>query len=258
MKLKSTIIVASIILLVSSCSKEESFPGINWSTFRPGNKILLMEGPENITFTWKEENLVKMTTSSDPSYKYFYDDSNRISTIECYDCGVLEDRTDFIYDGDELHEVLCYVNLENNAPELESKHSIIYSGNRIKTIESNYYRGQNDDEIISSYTWNGDNVTKIECIDNGFITVYDIEYDSKNSPFYGCFIYGFDPVLTFRDAFSKNNYTRIKVHSIDVKGHKSDTETLQTATYTYSNDGFPMTMTVNDAGSSFRWNIFYK
>ena len=220
----------------------------------------------------KVKLLETMTNSDGDSYKFAYDEQNRISKIFEYYEGSLSNTKPLIYSGNNLVE-LGFV--PRNTISSYWTYEYTKSGNTITITETNWLisSGSIVHTNIVTLTLNSDGLPVKEVSDSGETTFqYDrngnimkrlsdsgtdeMKYDDKKSPFYNC--------KTPKWWLQSNYLGSVGIHHniteyawMDDEGYNGKT----TYTYVYDSDGFPAQATVivyDDKGvKSNEWEAMY-
>ena len=194
-------------------------------------------------FSYNDERLIQVDNyESDVCMKYRYDYKDRLSeAISSYN-GVLMEKYEFEYDGNELSDIKLTIYedmaLSNDnrmnplrymLPELSLKS--IKNAAKKTPLRSNIV-------VEIDIDWEGNNISELELEIGDLSEKLVFEYDNKKNPFRGFLGLYFDELIFAHGNFaSKNNVTKI-ITTEEYKGiSATDTEVIS---YTY--DGkFPVT-----------------
>lgn len=233
---------------------------------------------------WDKEQLKKIEFYM-PSYEgeielkaeeyYTYNDNSQITRIEDFGHG---EYIEYIYDGDKITKARAY-----DEGELFEDWRFSYENNKISKIElvfgdyktsdnklnplkialpnelSNHIRNYMRNTILNhrsdvyiELTWDGDNISNIEEVVDGYRLIIDLKYDNKLNPFYN--FLGLNAESYVDELYgSKNNVTQI------VYTHYSDGETYNEVTnYSYNYDGDYPTVIRQNGSSSMVWYYEYE
>lgn len=194
-------------------------------------------------FSYNGDRLIQVDNyESDVCMKYRYDHKDRLSEATFSYNGVLMEKYDFEYDGNELSDIKWTIYedwaLSNDnrmnplrymLPEL-SLESIKKAAKK-SPLRSNVV-------IEIDIDWEGNNISELEYDAGDYSEKLVFEYDNKKNPFRGFLGLYFDELIFAHGNFaSKNNVTKI-ITTEEYKGiSATDTEVIS---YTY--DGkFPVT-----------------
>lgn len=205
-------------------------------------------------FTYNEKGQLTRVDDydADEYVEYSYGSNNKLTKAKYYCEGELEEDWKFTYDGDKISRIdLVY----------EAKSSMKTNINPISIIlpfESADYvcdlmRGnalKNRDGFYVELTWDKDNISKMEGVEDGDRTVIDFKYDNKLNPFnnfWGLY------VEDYFDCYgSKNNVTQA-VYTYYEDG-ESDNEVIN---YSYNYDGdYPIVK--KETGGGTTWYYEYQ
>ena len=186
-------------------------------------------------FTYNDKGLVTRVDefTHDLYVEYSYDSNNKLTKARMYEDDELSEDWKFTYDGDKISRIdLVY----------EAKSSMKTNINPISIIlpfeSADYVCDLMRDNALKSrngfyveLTWDKDNISKMEGVEDGDRAVIDFKYDNKLNPFND--IWGTSVEDYFEDCYgSKNNVTQA-VYTYYEDG-ESDNEVIN---YSYNYDG---------------------
>ena len=206
-------------------------------------------------FSYNGDRLIQVDNyESDACMKYRYDHKDRLSEATFSYNGMLMEKYDFEYDGNELSDIKWTIYedwaLSNDnrmnplrymLPEL-SLESIKKAAKK-SPLRSNVV-------IEIDIDWEGNNISELEYDAGDYSEKLVFEYDNKKNPFRGFLGLYFDELILVHGNFaSKNNVTKIIITE-DYKGiSATDTEVIS---YTY--DGkFPVTRSYDGSTDYFEY-----
>lgn len=222
--------------------------------YTPGKKISKIKSQTSDgyhtterTYEWSWNGDVLERIIENRVHIYSHDGLGRLTRVDSGgDWGL-----NYIYENNRLVEM----NYSNDI-ECVRIDRLKYTNNKLSEVEEIYYP---DDICTYSIKWNGNNITKIDGIDDWNNELHILfEYDDNPNPFYGLLFFDEDIIWAGQGmgALSENNIKKVVWENPGFEGNYSTTPTI--FSYEYDNDGYPVCVTKN-LGKNFitTWNIEY-
>ncbi len=206
-------------------------------------------------FSYNDEHLIQVDNyESDVCMKYRYDHKDRLSEATSSYNGVLMEKYEFEYDGNELSDIKLTIYEDMALSNDNRMNPLRYMLPELpfESIKSAAKKSPLRSNIVVNIDidWEGKNISEMEYDAGDYSEKFVFEYDNKKNPFRGFLGLYFDELTLAHGNFaSKNNVTKIIITE-DYKGSTAtDTEIIS---YTY--DGiFPATRSYDGSTEYFEY-----
>ena len=207
-------------------------------------------------YTYNDKGqVVRIENYGDDEYIEFNYDGNKLTKARLYYDGELEEDWRFSYENDKISKAeLVYVAKAGSAKNISTLKMILpfdiannVSDIMAKDMLNNSHRGG----CYLELTWDNDNISKVEYVDDGDRTVLDYKYDNKLNPFNNIWRMYVEECIV--DFGNKNNVTQI-VSSYNEDGESSN----EVTNYSYSYEGdYPIVKKIKDNILNYVWYYEY-
>ena len=225
--------------------------------------------------------------------KFEYDAQNRITKIYYYNDGEIDETYTFTYNSAGDLTSMSYIDTDNSDDNYTT--NITYAGNKITFDDDDSFamdlnpdgllikvtEEYGDDDLYTwDYVYQNGNLTKATQTDKWWsspagggtyrtvITASTFTYDDMKSPLNNCNTPKWVLIWQFEGEIGIKNNPKIRTSkSIDSAEnaefgnvYESTHESTSTYTYTYDDEGYPLTCTakwVDDDGDEHDWNVTY-
>lgn len=248
-KVLAMMLCIAAIGVTTSCSKDENNNGGN-NNVQHLEKMSLFKNGECIKetiFTWDGgllKNMYSRGVSGDngDSYLDFKYEGSKLTSIVITSDGSWDRTWACDYHGDLLTGMTQLWEGDT------IQYNIEYNNNGdISTVSH-----VGHDKVVY-YTWQNGNIVKVEDVNTERTWTYEYTYDNRNSAYNGMSVAFFSDLKNCDEAsmhmfLSKNNLLTEKTYYSD------GTSRIGIASYTYDDNGYPLTMTAGDETYYFKYS----
>lgn len=231
-------IVALVLALATGCKKDEPIKTYLLTALADSS------GVDQVSFEYDgNNNLIRFGTGSSSTYNFFYN-GGKVVLRNYVDAGIVKNVDSFFYDGsNRVIRVECYDGANTKVKTTAFSYN---SNNTVNTATIDYVNPIEDD-LLFDYEYSGSNVLKRTSSQKNLGTykvssvVEYLDFDDKTNPFQSIYKkYLLDEVGLLYFVWSgANNPTSAKQTDYDIATGNATSVASVTTTYVYNSDNFP-------------------